>query len=85
MQDCALFPNLLSKIGAICLSIPVTTASVERSFSQMKLIKTCLRSSLNDKSLSNLMKIALESPDELTDSHLEVVDVWKRKSRRIVV
>ena len=80
-----LFPNL-SKIGAICLSIPVTTASVERSFSQMKLIKTGLRSSLNDKSLSNLMKIALESPDELTDSHLEeVVDVWNRKSRRIVV
>ena len=80
-----LFPNL-SKIGAICLSIPVTTASVERSFSQMKLIKTRLRSSLNDKSLSNLMKIALESPDELTDSHLEeIVNVWNRKSRRIVV
>ena len=80
-----LFPNL-SKMGAICLSIPVTTASVERSFSQMKLIKTHLRSSLNDKSLSNLMKIALESPDELTDSHLEeVVIVWNRKSRRIVV
>ena len=80
-----LFPNL-SKIGAICLSIPVTTASVERSFSQMKLIKTRLRSSLNDKSLFNLMKIALESPDELTDSHLEeVVNVWNRKSRRIVV
>ena len=81
-----LFPNL-SKIGVTCLSIPVTTASVERSFSQMKLIKTRrLRSSLNDKSLSNLMKIALESPDELTDSHLEeVVNVWNRKSRRIVV
>ena len=80
-----LFSNL-SKIGAICLSIPVTTASVERNFSQMKLIKTRLRSSLNDKSLSNVMKIALESPDELTDSHLEeVVNVWSRKSRRIVV
>ena len=62
------------------------TASVERSFSQMKLIKTRLRSSLNDKSLSNLMKIALESAVELTDSHLEeIVDVWNRKSRRIVV
>ena len=77
-----LFPNL-SKIGAVCLSIPVMTASVERSFSQIKLIKTHLRSSLNDKSLSNL---ALESPIELTDSHLEeIVDVWNRKSRRIVV
>ena len=56
-----LYPNL-SKIGAICFVIPVTTASVERSFS---LIKTRLRS---DRSLSNLMKIALESPAELTDS-----------------
>ena len=70
-----LFPNL-NKIAAICLSIPVMIASVERSFSQMKLIKTSLRSSLNGKSLSNLMKIALESPVELTDSHLEeTIDV----------
>ena len=61
-----LFPNLC-KIATISLS----TASVERSFSQMKLIKTRLRSSLNDKSLSRLMKIAIESPAELTDSHLE--------------
>ena len=51
----------------------------------MMLIKTHLRISLNNKSLSNLMKIALESPDKLTDSHLEVVDVWNIKSTRIVV
>jgi len=76
----------LSKIGTICHSIPVTTASVERSFSQMKLIKTRLRSCLNDRSLSNLMKIALESLAELTDSNLEgIVDVWKRKGRRVAV
>ena len=80
-----LFPNL-NKIGAICLSIPVMTASVERSFSQMKLNKTHLRSSLNDKSLCGLMKIAFESPIELTDSHFEeIVDVWNRKSRSIRV
>ena len=36
-----LFPNL-SKLASISLSIPVTTASVERSFSQMNLIKTHL-------------------------------------------
>ena len=81
----SLFPNL-NKIGVICLSIPVTTASVKRTFSQMKLINTHLRSSLNAKSLSNLIKIALESQVELTDSHLEeIVDVWSRKSRRIMV
>ena len=46
----------------------------------MKLIKTRLRSSLKDTSLSHLMKIAIESPDELTDSDLdEIVEVWNRK------
>ena len=78
-----LFPNLC-KIATISLSIPVSTASVERSFSHTKLIKTRLRSSLNDKSLSHLMRIAIESPAEITDNHLEeVVDVLNRKNRRI--
>ena len=35
----SMFLNL-SKIATISLSIPVATASVERNFSQMKLIKT---------------------------------------------
>ena len=80
-----LFPNLC-KIATINLSIPVSIASVERSFSQMKLIKTRIRSSFNDKSFSHLIKITIESPAELTGSHLkEVVGVWKRKNRRIAV
>ena len=66
--------------------MPLMTASVERRFSQMKLIKTHLRSCLNDRSLSNWMKIALESPAELADSDLEgIVDEWKRKSRRVAI
>ena len=39
------FPNL-NTLASISLLIPVATASVGRSFSQMKLIKTRLRSSL---------------------------------------
>ena len=78
-----MFPNLHT-IATISLSIPVATASVERSFSQMKLIKMRLRSSLKDTSLSHLMKIAIESPDKLTDSDLdEIVEVWNRKNRRV--
>ena len=34
-----MFPHL-QKIASIDLTLPVSTASVERSFSQMKLIKT---------------------------------------------
>ena len=74
-----LFPNL-SKLASISLSIPVTNAPVERNFSQMKLIKTRLRSSLSEKNLSNLMKIAIESPAQLIDNQLEeIVDIWNRK------
>ncbi len=80
-----MFPNL-NVLARISLTIPVTTASVERSFSQMKLIKTRLRSCLKDSNLSYLMKIAIETSDKLTDSELEgIVDIWSRKTRRIAV
>ena len=52
----------------------------------MKLIKTRLRSTLKDSSLSHLMKIAIETTDKLTESELEaIVDIWSRKTRRIAV
>ena len=80
-----MFPNLHT-LATINLSIPVATASVERSFSEMKLIKTWLQSNLSHSSLSHLMKIAIESPAILTDNDLaEIVDTWNRKGRRIAV
>ena len=42
------FPNL-SKVAAILEVLPVTTATVERSFSSMKLIKTTIRSEMGKK------------------------------------
>ena len=39
------------------------TATVERSFSQMKQIKTRLRSRLSDLNLPRLMRIAIEGPE----------------------
>ena len=81
----SMFPNL-NTLAIISLSIPVATASVERSFSQMKLIKSRLRNRLSDTSLSHLLKIAIESPDTLQDCDLEeIVDMWNRKGRRIAV
>ena len=81
----AMFPNL-NKIASIGLTIPVSTASVERSFSQMKMIKTRLRNSLSDCSLSHLMRFAIEATEVLSESDLEeIVDVWQRKSRRVNV
>ena len=81
----ALFPNL-HKLATICLSMPISTASAERNFSDMKLIKNRLRNCLTELSLSNLMKIIIESPEKLTDNDLEdIVDMWSRKGRWIAV
>jgi len=65
-----MFPNI-STLANICLSIPVSTASVERSFSQMKLIKTRIRNRIGQSGLSYLMKIAIETPEKLSDSDLD--------------
>ena len=79
------FPNL-SILANVCLTIPVGTASVERSFSHMKMVKSRLRNRLGEANLSYLMKIALESPEALSDEELEqIVTVWTRKPRRIAV
>jgi len=52
----------------------------------MKLIKTWLRSSLSDSSLSFLMIIAIEVRDKSTDNNLEIpAEIWNRKGRRMAI
>ena len=76
------FPNL-AKVAAIVNVLPVTTATVERSFSAMKLIKTRLRSRLGEDALEHTMRICIEGLDQLPDDVLEsVVDHYKRVKKR---
>ena len=63
----SIFPEMF-KLLNILPSLPVGTATVERSFSKMKLIKTRLRSRISDHNLARLMRIAFEGPE------LSVVD-----------
>ncbi len=51
----------LFKLCKIAVSIPVSTASCERSFSALKLVKTYLRSTMSDDRLSNLGVLSIES------------------------
>ena len=55
------FPNLM-KLASIALVIPVTTAAVERSFSDMKLVKTRLRSRMGEDTLDYALRICIEEP-----------------------
>ena len=71
-------------MAAICLSIPISTASAGRSYSDIKLIKNRLCN--RELSRSNLMIIVIEFADIFTDSDLEkIVDVWNRKGRQTSV
>ena len=80
-----MFPHLID-LAKVSLSIPVGTASVERSFSRMKMIKTRLRNRLGEQNLAHLMRFAIETPEKLPDDIVEsVVDIWNRKPRHIAV
>ena len=56
-----IFPEIITLLN-ILLFLPVGTASVECSFSQMKLVKIRLRSRINDRNFARLMRIATEGP-----------------------
>ena len=45
----------------ILLTIPVTVASAERSFSKLKLLKSYLRSSMSQERLNGLALMAIEN------------------------
>ena len=58
MED--IFPNLFIAIR-ILLTLPVTVASAERSFSKLKIIKNYLRSSMSQERLVGFALISIES------------------------
>ena len=67
------------------MALPVGTATVERSFSQMKLIKMHLRSHLSHSNLEHLMKKAIEGP-QLADVDFDgILDIFKEKNRCILL
>ncbi|VVC34568.1 Ribonuclease H-like domain,HAT, C-terminal dimerisation domain [Cinara cedri] len=51
------FPNVYLAYKGIC-TLPPTTASAERCFSKLKLIKTNLRSTISESKLDHLMLIS---------------------------
>ena len=60
----AVYPNI-SKMLAVAGTLPLSTATVERVFSQVKLIKTDHRSSLKQSTLNDLLMVKLNGSDDL--------------------
>ncbi|XBH64849.1 hypothetical protein VPH35_118538 [Triticum aestivum] len=76
------YPNV-SVAYRILLTIPVTVASAERSFSKLKLLKNCLRSTMLQDRLNGLATCCIEK-DILDKIDLEIIinDFASRNARR---
>ena len=60
-------------LAAILTLLPVTTTTVERTFSSMKLVKTRLRNRMGESTLEHIIRICIEGPDRLSNETLEDV------------
>jgi len=70
----------------IFLTIAVSGATCERSFSKLKLIKNCLRSSMSTLRLRNLA--TLSSEQQLTDKinfDIAIEEFANKKARKVAV
>ena len=66
------------------LTIPMTVASVERSFIKLKLLKSYLRSTMTQERLNDLAMIALESDMlEKIDYERIIEDFISKNAQRI--
>ena len=77
------FPNA-NIAYRVLLTIPVTIASAERSFSKLKLLKSYLRSTMTQQRLTDLATIALESGllDKIEYDHI-IEEFISRNTKRM--
>ena len=66
------------------LTIPVSVASAERSFSKLKLIKTYLRSNMGQERLSGLAIISIENEISSQLDYSRLIDLFAEEKVRKV-
>ena len=77
------FPNVTTALR-ILLTVPITVASAERSFSKLKLIKTFLRSTMREDRLESLALISIEHEIAATLEYGTLIDSFSAiKARKI--
>ena len=73
-----LFPNVWIALR-IMLTLPVSVASAERSFSRLKLIKTYLRSNMGQERLSGLAIISIENEISSQMDYSRLIDLFAKE------
>ncbi|XP_027109392.1 uncharacterized protein [Coffea arabica] len=75
--------TLIDRLIRLILTLPVSTATTERAFSAMKMIKTCLHSRMEEDFLANSMIMYIEKEIARTFDINSIIDDFdKIKSRR---
>jgi hypothetical protein len=82
LENCSpcFYPNV-RKLLLILATLPVTTASAERSFSTLRRLKTYLRSTMTENRLSSLALLNIHQ--DIVLSPEEVMDVFANGNRRM--
>ncbi|KAL7604442.1 hypothetical protein Lser_V15G20053 [Lactuca serriola] len=80
-KEMDMFPNVLVAYK-ILLTVPVTVASAERSFSKLKLLKSYLRSTMTQERLNGLAILSIESQFLRSVDYDKIIDVFASKNAR---
>lgn len=75
------YPNLYT-LYKIYYTLPVSSATEERSFSRLKLLKTYLRSTMSEESPSDLAILNIESTIEQTINFDQVIATFSKMKKR---
>ncbi|GKC27759.1 zinc finger MYM-type protein 1 [Tanacetum coccineum] len=78
------YPNAIIAYRAL-LTIPVTVASAERSFSKLKLLKSYLRSTMSQERLNVLALIAIENNILESVNYDDLINFASKNARRIAL
>lgn len=80
--DYNMFPNLYKLLQA-ALTIPISSASCERSFSVMRRINTWIRSTMSNDRFSNLSILHIERDLSSKINTEDILNIFNTNKRRI--
>lgn len=78
----SVFPNLY-KLLQVAITIPISSATCERSFSAMRKVKTWLRTSMLQEKFNNSSILYIEK--DININIEKVIDIFANKNRFIVL